>query len=97
LSAPFDLLEREGEVAQLGALIQAAHGEAGRFVLVEGGAGIGKTRVLAVAREQGREAGMLVLHARGGELEREFSYGIVRQLFEPALAAAGEAARKERS
>jgi DNA-binding CsgD family transcriptional regulator len=95
LSAPFDLLEREGEVAQLGALIQAAHGGAGRFVLVEGGAGIGKTRLLAAAREQGREAGMLVLHARGGELEGEFSYGIVRQLFEPALAAAGEAAREE--
>src|SRR5881392_3857976 len=83
------LLEREGELAQLGALVEAARGGAGRFVLVEGGAGIGKTRLLAAARERGRAVGMRVLHARGGELEREFAYGIVRQLFEPALTGAG--------
>lgn len=90
-----DLLEREGEVAQLGALVEAAREGAGRFVLVEGGAGIGKTRLLAAVREQGREAGMRVLHARGGELEREFPHGIVRQLFEPALAGADEGERDE--
>ena len=95
MSAASDLLEREGELAQLGALIEAARDGAGRFVLVEGGAGIGKTRLLTAAREQGREAGMDVLHARGGELEREFAYGIVRQLFEPALAGAKERSRAE--
>jgi hypothetical protein len=35
-----------------------------------------------------REAGMTILAARGGELESEFPYGLVRQLFEPVLAAA---------
>jgi DNA-binding CsgD family transcriptional regulator len=95
LSATSDLLEREGEVAQLGALIEAARAGAGRFVLIEGGAGIGKTRLLATARELGREAGRRVLHARAGELEREFSYGIVRQLFEPALAEASQSEREE--
>ena len=30
---------------------------------------------------------MLVLRARGGEYERDFPYGVVRQLFEPLLAA----------
>ena len=89
------MLEREGELAQLGALIEAACDGAGRLVLVEGGAGIGKTRLLTAARERGREAGMDVLHARGGELEREFAYGIVRQLFEPALAGAREKSRAE--
>jgi len=95
LLAASDLLEREGELAQLGALIEAARDGAGRFVLLEGGAGIGKTGLLTAAREWGREAGMDVLHARGGELEREFSYGIVRQLFEPALAGARGRSRAE--
>jgi DNA-binding CsgD family transcriptional regulator len=95
LSAASDLLEREGELAQLGALIDAAREGTGRFVLVEGGAGIGKTRLLAGAKERGTEAGMHVLHARGGELETEFPYGIVRQLFEPALAGAGKAERQD--
>jgi DNA-binding CsgD family transcriptional regulator/tetratricopeptide (TPR) repeat protein len=95
LSPASDLLEREGEVAQLGALVEAARGGAGRFVLVEGGVGIGKTRLLAAVREQGREAGMRVLHARGGEFEREFAHGIVRQLFEPVLAGVEEGERDE--
>ena len=95
MPAASDLLEREGELAQLGALIEASREGAGRFVLVEGGAGIGKTGLLTAARERGREAQMEVLHARGGELEREFSYGIVRQLFEPALAGARERSRAE--
>src|SRR5213595_3541087 len=75
VSAASDLLEREGELAQLGALVGAAREGAGRLVLLEGGAGIGKTRLLAAARERGAEAGMEVLHARGGELEREFPFG----------------------
>jgi DNA-binding CsgD family transcriptional regulator len=95
LSAASDLLEREGELAQLGALLEAVREGAGRFALVEGGAGIGKTRLLAAAREQGQEAGLEVLHARGGELEREFPFGIVRQLFEPGLAGPSEAGRDE--
>src|SRR5256884_7475828 len=95
VSAAPHLLEREGELAQLGALVGAAREGAGRLVLVEGGAGIGKTRLLAAARERGEEAGMEVLHARGGELEREFPFGIVRQLFEPALARGGKAERRE--
>src|SRR5438093_1072147 len=95
VSAASDLLEREGELAQLGALVDAAREGAGRLVLVEGGAGIGKTRLLAATRERGAEAGMEVLHARGGELEREFPFGIVRQLFEPALAGGGKAERRE--
>src|SRR2546422_468827 len=95
VSAASDLLEREGELAQLGALVGAAREGAGRLVLVEGGAGIGKTRLLAAARQRGEEAGMEVLHARGGELEREFPFGIVRQLFEPALARGGKAERRD--
>ena len=81
------LLEREAQVAALEVFAEAARGGAGRFVVIEGGAGIGKTRLLAEARAIGGSAGMRVLAARGGELEGEFAYGIVRQLFEPLVAS----------
>src|SRR5262245_218175 len=82
------LLEREVPVAALQAMTDAARDGSGRFVLIEGSAGIGKTRLLSEARGIAGSAGMRVLAARGGELEGEFAYGIVRQLFEPLLAAA---------
>ena len=57
-------------------------------MVVEGGTGIGKTRLLAEAKAQARAAELSVLTARGGELEGDFSFGVVRQLFESPLAAA---------
>jgi class 3 adenylate cyclase/DNA-binding CsgD family transcriptional regulator len=89
-----DLLEREAELAALDALVAAAP-TAGRLLAIEGPAGIGKTRLLAEARERGHASGMRVLAARGSELEREFSYGVVRQLFEPLLASAPREERAE--
>ena len=89
------LLEREDQVAALRALADAAWSGGGRFVVIEGTAGIGKTRLLAEARAIAGAAGMRVLAARGGELEGEFAYGIVRQLFEPLLAAASPDLRVE--
>jgi hypothetical protein len=82
------LLEREAQVAALEALADGARSGGGRFAVIEGSAGIGKTRLLAEARAIAGSAGMRVLAARGGELESEFTYGIVRQLFEPLLASA---------
>jgi predicted ATPase len=41
------LLEREAQVAALEALAEAAWGGGGRFAVIEGSAGIGKTRLLA--------------------------------------------------
>ena len=82
------LLEREAQVAALEALTGAARSGGGRFVVIEGSAGIGKTRLLAEARAIAGSAGMRVLAARGGEFEGEFAYGIVRQLIEPLLASA---------
>lgn len=38
-------------------------------------------------RRRAVEAELRVLAARGGELEREFPFGVVRQLFEPAVLA----------
>jgi DNA-binding CsgD family transcriptional regulator len=89
------LLEREAQVAALEALAAAARRGGGRFVVIEGTAGIGKTRLLAEGRALAGAAGMRVLAARGGELEGEFAYGIVRQLFEPLLASASPDLRVE--
>src|SRR5512133_145240 len=89
------LLEREVQVAALRALADAAKSGGWRFVVIEGTAGIGKTRLLAEVRAIASSAGMGVLAARGGELEGEFAYGIVRQLFEPLLAVASADLRVE--
>jgi len=40
------MLEREAEMAALAALLEAANAGDGRLVVVEGSAGIGKTRLL---------------------------------------------------
>ena len=82
-----DLLEREAELAALDALLAAAPA-GGKLLAIEGPAGIGKTRLLAETRKRAQASGMRVLAARGSELEHEFSYGVVRQLFETLLASA---------
>jgi len=88
------LLERDHELEQLRAAIAAATAGAGAVVALEGEAGIGKTALLAHATNVARDAGMRVLVARGGELEREFVYGVVRQLFEAPLVAAEPAEQR---
>jgi DNA-binding CsgD family transcriptional regulator len=84
------LLEREAELDALQTVISEAAAGQARVVVVEGAGGIGKTRLLAEARALAAQAGLRVLSARGGEFEREFAFGIVRQLFEPAVVRAGE-------
>ncbi|WP_035125799.1 helix-turn-helix transcriptional regulator [Conexibacter woesei] len=81
-----ELLERARELEELETLAQAACAGAGRLVVVEARAGLGKTRLLQAARVAGRTAGMRVLSARATELERDFPFALVRQLFTPADA-----------
>ncbi len=79
------LLERAPELAQLDVTLGAMRDGIGGAVLIQGPAGIGKTRLLSVAAERAAEGGALRLSARGGELERDFAFGVARQLLEPAL------------
>ena len=53
---------------------QAVSG-AGRVLLIEGPAGIGKTALLDQLRRRAEAVGMSVRLARGGELERGFGFG----------------------
>src|SRR5215207_11208901 len=79
------LIERERELAALERAVGAAREGAGAVVMIEGAPGIGKSRLLAAARAT---ADIRVVSARASELEREFPFGVVRQLLEPVLAAA---------
>ncbi len=79
------LLERDAQLAELERLIADVEGGSGALTLIEGVPGIGKTRLLAEAGERARGRGLTVLSARGGELERDFAFGVVRQLLEPVL------------
>jgi DNA-binding CsgD family transcriptional regulator/tetratricopeptide (TPR) repeat protein len=70
-------------------------GDGGHLLAIEGPPGIGKTALLAEAKALGQKAGLEVLSARGSELEDSFSYGVVRQLFEPLLASVPAEERAE--
>ncbi|HEX2234382.1 MAG TPA: ATP-binding protein, partial [Thermoleophilaceae bacterium] len=84
------LLDREGELEALGTLIEDASAGRGRLALVEGEPGIGKTALLGAAAELAADAGALAVEARGAELEREFGFGVVRQLLERQVAGSPE-------
>jgi DNA-binding CsgD family transcriptional regulator len=79
------LLERDGELAALDALVGGELGLS-RLLAIEAPPGIGKTSLILEARSRARAAGTRALAARGSELESRFSFGVVRQLFEPFLA-----------
>src|SRR5436190_7382682 len=89
------LLERNEELARIESVLAAARSGHGTFAVVEGPAGIGKTALLRAARTEATDGGMRVLRARGTELERDFAFGVVRQLFEPPLAEASELERAD--
>jgi DNA-binding CsgD family transcriptional regulator len=79
------LLERDGELGRLKVLVEGALARQGGVALIEGPAGIGKTRLLQEACTTAADRGLCVLSARGSDLERAFPYGVVRQLLEPEV------------
>ncbi|MBV9000903.1 MAG: AAA family ATPase [Solirubrobacterales bacterium] len=89
------LLERDAALARIDQRLLDAMGGDGSLLLLEGPAGIGKTRLVIAAGRRGRELGIQALSARGSELEQDFAYGLVRQLFEAPLLAASPSHRDE--
>ena len=87
------LFDREDDLAAIDAALAEAVGGAGGVLLIEGPAGIGKTVLLDQLRRRASALKMTVRTARGGELERGFGFGIVRQLLEAALVDADAAER----
>jgi len=87
------LVERELELETVEQLLATAAAGGGGGLVFEGPAGIGKSSLLAATRAAAG-SGLLVLSARGGELERELPFGIVRQLLEPVVVAHPPAERE---
>jgi len=89
VAAPVELLERQAELDAIESALAAAVDGGGRIVLIEGEAGAGKSSLLAEARRRADERGCLTLSAAGSQYERDFSYGVIRQLAEPLVADEG--------
>ena len=87
------LLEREVELDLLAGLVRGVGAGRGRALLFEAAAGLGKSVLLEHGVSAGRGAGLLVLRARGHQLERGFAWGVARSLFEASLLGS---ARSER-
>src|SRR5262249_38498611 len=84
------LLERQRELSAIESWLQHHEG----ILLIDGAAGLGKTSLVDAACRHAEELGYEVLRARGSQLEIEFAFGIVRQLFERRLADAGQKDRE---
>jgi DNA-binding CsgD family transcriptional regulator/tetratricopeptide (TPR) repeat protein len=90
-----ELLERERELEELHAALGEVQQGRGCSVAIEAGAGLGKTRLLREARDLGEEAGLSVLSGRATELERDFPFSLVRQLFESQIRSLSPEERRE--
>lgn len=88
--APRRLLRREAELAAIAdRLDRAAAGEGG-VVLIAAPAGMGASSLLRAGAEAAAERGLTALSARAAPLEREFAFGVARQLLEPVAEAEPE-------
>lgn len=79
-----DIVDRDSELRELATAVDEGLGGQGRVVVIEGPAGIGKSRLLAEVRRQAADTE--ILSAKAGQLERDYPFGVVRQLFEQVAA-----------
>src|SRR5262245_39874458 len=91
---PSRLVERGAEVQAIDAGVAAARDGNGAVLVIEGAAGIGKSALVEHAATVASADGLRVLRARGHEMERDFAFGLVRQLLEPPFAEASNTARE---
>ncbi len=79
------IVGRERELERVDELLGRVQTSRGGLVVLEGPAGIGKTALLAEAIRRADSLGFLVLHGGGARLERDYAFGVVRQLFARVL------------
>jgi DNA-binding CsgD family transcriptional regulator len=88
------LLERDTELGAVDTLLSRVRTGEGGIMIFEGSAGIGKTSLLRATRERAAAEGFDVLHARAGQLEHGFSFGVARQLMERRVRTADATERR---
>ncbi len=92
--AGIPLVGRASEVAAIREAVGAVAGGGRRLVVVRGEAGIGKTRLLALARSEARARQVATLAGRGTEMERDVPFAaVVEMLGDVPFAADGAAER----
>ena len=75
------LLERDDELRVIDeALTRLTAEQSGGVVVIEGPAGIGKTTLAAAFASRARARDFVVTTAGSSEMERDFGFGVVRQL-----------------
>lgn len=79
-------LERDDEIAHIREALDAAARGEGRVVVIEGRAGIGKTRLVQECRELAKQRGFGRLQAVGDALESAMAWGVVRQMVERSVS-----------
>ncbi|TWP46102.1 AAA family ATPase [Lentzea tibetensis] len=79
-------LERDSELRRIEAALESATRGEGRVVLIEGRAGIGKTRLVHATRELAKARGFGRLQAVGDALESAMAWGVVRQMVERSVS-----------
>lgn len=88
------LVERHLEAEVIDAALTGSTQGQGRFVILYGRSGIGRSTLLAAAIRQAELHGIAILSAFGSELERGYGFGIVRQLLEARIAQLPAAERR---
>src|SRR5829696_8264414 len=90
-AATASLLERGADLQRLMGAFEGAADNEGKVVVVEGPAGIGKTTLLGACNADE----VVTLRARGAQLEQDYGWGVVRQLFERWLLDQADAQREQ--
>lgn len=93
------LVGRQAEVAHLGAALEAVQAGTGRVVLLEGEAGIGKSRLVVELARQVRQRGLSGVLGKGQSIEQRTPYRAWRDVFEAFFdlySVTDPAARHER-
>ena len=85
------LVERDTELAFLRGVLEAARGQRGSAVLVDGPMGIGKSALLAAAQRLATDAAFETETATARANEREFPYGVALQLLEARVSQSAPA------
>lgn len=86
MSSASQILERDTELARIAEALDSAAAGHGRVLVIEGLAGIGKTRLVRETRELAHARGFGRLQATGDDTETAMAWGVVRQMVERSVS-----------